>query len=356
LESTHGSSLALLSAAVDHAGEIVIAVDPQGAITVWNHAAATITGVAREEALGRALVGFFAPAHRTVTLRLLQQHALALEMVQLEMRIGRGKYAPFLWRVRRFLDQEGAIAALLLYGTALTLQAEHDLLIDRTMDHALIGLIANGIGHDLRNPLGVALASSQLLMQQGADPAFVRACAERIERALVRAAKHLDRFVGVVRPAIAPVQPLDLRDHLQSMIDVLQQPFAERDMTIASPGSLPPVVMAISPEAAQQITLCLGVIVLRLAARGAEVSFAAAAQGGSVQLELRIAPVERGARTIADTLSSGRLPTSVSSRALDLLICRRALTKRGVRLRCEAAPDLPSQLLVTCDLPANTVL
>ena len=64
-----------------------------------------------------------------------------------------------------------------------------------------LAVMADGLAHEIRNPLAICSSAAQFLLEDGASPEMVRECAERIVHAVRRASFIIESLLRFARPA-----------------------------------------------------------------------------------------------------------------------------------------------------------
>jgi len=86
---------------------------------------------------------------------------------------------------------------------------------------ASLGVLAGGIAHQLRNPLGIISASAQLLQEHPDDPQLQSQCTEKIRAATQRASKVIENLLRFARGESAPMLEMDVQLVLEETFDLL---------------------------------------------------------------------------------------------------------------------------------------
>jgi len=86
---------------------------------------------------------------------------------------------------------------------------------------ASLGVMAGGIAHELKNPLGVISANAQLLLEHPGDHRLLRECAERIHLASRRAAQIIEKLLKFARPPRERMELLDIHAVLEETLTLL---------------------------------------------------------------------------------------------------------------------------------------
>ena len=210
----------------------LVVFDAAERIVRWNRALESFYGVARSEAIGRALGDVF--------------DAPFVEALRAER--GDNPRGSTLFRVPLAGRKEGV--SLLVNATAVPLQVKADdesgvagtiLLIENITDRvrlveqlqlsekmASIGVLAAGVAHEVNTPLTGISSFTQMLLE-GADPADPRtALLEKIERQTFRAAKIVNGLLNLSRSGTSGDEraPVDLNVVIADVFSLLEHQLA----------------------------------------------------------------------------------------------------------------------------------
>ncbi|SFH57019.1 sensor histidine kinase [Planctomicrobium piriforme] len=118
-------------------------------------------------------------------------------------------------------------------------QTEYTFRKQATERLALIGQVAGGIAHELRNPLNVVKTSVfYLLNARNAPPEKVSQHLERIERQVGIANEVITSLTNFARLPVADQQPFNVETHLHDLISATEHP-ENINVIIDCPQSLP---------------------------------------------------------------------------------------------------------------------
>ncbi|HMO57678.1 MAG TPA: hypothetical protein PKC19_09995, partial [Roseiflexaceae bacterium] len=166
----------------------------------------------------------------------------------------------------------------------------------------------------------------------------VRACAQRIERALVRSATLIDRFSRLVQAYEVAREPIDLREALHEVFELLRHQFVDHDLALVIRQPDAPVPLFGSINRIHQVMLALGLIGIKLAARAALVQVALVVDTVP-QIEILIDPPEAHAEQALVFLQTNA-PVLYTHAALPtLMICRTLLVQPATMLRAAQVAD-----------------
>lgn len=143
--------------------EAVVAVDSQRVVVVYNQLAEELFGVQRVRAINLGvdkLMAQVAPDRRPIIEGLLKGSDSVNQ--PLEVTVNGNKRA-FLLDVRRVLDEEGKCLGAIAVVREVTTLREMDQAVQKSARLSMIGELAAGMAHEIRNPLTAVKGFLQLL-------------------------------------------------------------------------------------------------------------------------------------------------------------------------------------------------
>lgn len=157
---------------LENVDRAVIALDRHGQVTLFNPTAQIYTGVSERQAIGHPFSRLFAGQERLLQLvQDAQQKGRSIsdpEQVQLLRPMAR--QLPVSVSVCPLLDQEGSQEGVVLLIRDLTRIRELEDAVKRSDRLAMLGTLAAGLAHEVKNPLGGIKGAAQLLaMELGPD-------------------------------------------------------------------------------------------------------------------------------------------------------------------------------------------
>jgi PAS domain S-box-containing protein len=212
-----------LAGVAECANDLVISTDPQGQIVTWNQAAKTISGLEVEEVKGRSLLSLCAKEQRLLMAEILQSLARgeSVQNIEVNLLTTDEQEVPIAWSCSTMRDDSGEIMGLVTVGRDLTERRRLETQLIQSAKMASLGVMAGGIAHELRNPLGIISASAQLLRERPNDPHLRAECAQKIHAATLRASQIIESLLKFARPGGEGMMMIDLQAVLEETFIML---------------------------------------------------------------------------------------------------------------------------------------
>ena len=191
-----------LASVVESANDLVVSMEPNGHILTWNQAAERVTGFRPTEVTGRNLADLCgaedAPEMRFLLAAVRQGEPIKVR--EFDLQTHQGKRVPVAWACSPMWDNHGQVIALVAVGRDLTERRLLEAQLLQSAKMASLGVMAGGIAHQLRNPLGAASAAAQLLLRETEDRELGRQCAQKIYEGIKRASAIIESLLRFARP------------------------------------------------------------------------------------------------------------------------------------------------------------
>lgn len=202
--------------AVDLASFMLVGLDANGSIRLFNREAERITGLARDEALGRSFVDLlFAETARSTLAaidRELEGRGRGHETLRADLLTRAGKIRKVSLQLARVSDLEPGGVALFVYAYDITDEIAMAERVRQSEKLAAVGTLAAGLAHEIRNPLnGAQLHVTFLersLKKAGVHADDVLEAVRVVDDEIKRLSQLVNEFLDFARP-----RPLDVRPH-----------------------------------------------------------------------------------------------------------------------------------------------
>ncbi|HEU5088824.1 MAG TPA: PAS domain-containing protein [Roseiflexaceae bacterium] len=192
----------------------VVVIAPDGYVIHSNRAVESLLGWQACQIVGRHITALFPvlPPPRSHNEFVLAVSAQQLWAGALSLRCSSGNVREVYVSATPIGERPGGVVASI---SAARLHQQHELLGDTaasTNQHEQRAAAISQFAHDIRNPLTMILASTQLAVTHADDHDYVEECLTRIERAANRLTAVADRLVASIDgsaayPARTPVEP-----------------------------------------------------------------------------------------------------------------------------------------------------
>jgi PAS domain S-box-containing protein len=336
---------------VEHANALVLSVNRECEVVVWNAGLVRATGVRREEAAGQDLLALVREEDRKALARVLERGFAGEAVVAHEARLLRagGGEARVAFNTAPVVGASGEVDDVVAIGQDLTLVRSLQAAAEHADRLAGIGLLVAGVVHELNNPLTAVNMYSDVLVEKlthaGHDPADVEKL-RAIHEAGLRIQRLARDLVAYARPGSARAEAVDLAEVVEEGLRLAKPVLKEhagvvvRDLRPApavegSRASLVQVVVSLVTNAAQAIPDG-GKVTVSLAPRDAEVALTVADDGPGMTAELAARAFEPFFTTRAG-----------EGVGLGLPIVQGIVTRHGGAVGLDTAPGRGTRVTVT---------
>jgi PAS domain S-box-containing protein len=212
-----------LASVVESANELIVSMDPDGRIMTWNQAAERLSGSRAADVAGRNLADLCAHEERAEMAHLLASARLGepSQVREVCLQVTEDHRIPMAWTCSPMLDDQDRVVGLVAVGRDLTERRQLEAQLFQSAKMASLGVMAGGIAHELRNPLGVASAAAQLLLRESEDRDFARICAQKIYDGIKRASGIIESLLRFARPSSNRFDNLEMADVLTDMMALM---------------------------------------------------------------------------------------------------------------------------------------
>lgn len=228
-----------LARVVACANDLVISLDPGGQIVTWNHAAECVCGISAVQAHGRRLVAMCDNDSRLALAHLLAGCAAdprtegVVRHAEASLLTADGLRVPIAWSCSPMRDEAGRVVGIVALGRDLTERRRMEAQLIQSAKMASLGVMAGGVAHELRNPLGIISACAQLLQEANADPVLRDDCTERIYAATRRAAQIIENLLTFAGPQHEQMEVLKLGQVLDAALVLLRHRLLAQQISVS---------------------------------------------------------------------------------------------------------------------------
>jgi PAS domain S-box-containing protein len=324
---------------VEKAWSLVTTFDEAGTILLFNRRCEELTGLTREQAIGRSFHDLFIPDEKRAEVTAL------CEKVRREQHVAlfEGNFASANGgerRVRWHLTTLPSGTGPVMCAMGVDVTGEHALAVRtrRAERLASLGTMAAGLAHEIRNPLNAAhlqlTVVKRRLGRAGVDATGALQAAELVAAEMQRLSGLVDEFLQFARPQPLRLGRVDLGATVKDVVALLQPQAGEAGVELrAAPDG--PVDAEVDDERIRQVLLNL-------------VRNAIEATGGRGHIVLRTRRDDDGASLEVEDDGPG-LPaeapifepfftTKPQGTGLGLSIVHRIVTDHGGKISVESRP------------------
>ena len=225
-----------LASVVESANDIVISMDQMGIINTWNSMAEMLSGFNQREVKGRSLFSFCVAEDQMAMHELLQKLCRGEKSsasIELNLITKEQHEVPVAWSLSAMRDDVGKVIGLVAIGRDLTERRRMEAQLIQSAKMAALGVMAGGIAHEIRNPLGICAVTAQLLQEHLDDPQLLREGTEKIYVAVRRASNIIENLLKFVRPSSdGHMVPLNINHILDDTLTLMASETVSRQIKV----------------------------------------------------------------------------------------------------------------------------
>ena len=234
-----------LASVVECANDLVVSLDPEARILTWNQAAERVSGLGAEQARGQSLLSLCVEEHRAVMSAMLQRltRGERVQSTEVDLLRSDGQQVPIAWSCSSMRDDAATLVGIVAVGRDLTERRHLEAQLFHSAKMASLGVMAGGIAHEVRNPLGIISAAAQLLLERPDDAQLRSECVDKIYAATQRASLIIESLMRFARPQKGPMQQVDLGATLEDTLQLMGNQLTVQSVVLAREieGDLPKV-------------------------------------------------------------------------------------------------------------------
>jgi PAS domain S-box-containing protein len=218
---------------VEDANMLVVELDPEGRIRLFNRAAEALTGYRAEEVAGKDCIALLVPERERARVagefrRILEGKDAEGLPVTILTRSGEERIVS--WNGRALHDATGRLRGLVGLCADITerrrMEAERHRLqtaLARAQKMEALGSLAGGVAHEFNNVLGPIMGyTSLLLARMGRNDPFLD-MVEKIHRSARRAGELTEQLLGFARGGQHEIAPVSLNEIVRRVLSVVSR-------------------------------------------------------------------------------------------------------------------------------------
>lgn len=246
-----------LASVAESIADILVSMDSKGNIRTWNSAAEQISGLKEGEVRGQRLTSFISSQFQQKMDEVLKKAAKGQSVRDIQMNLlSRDESeVPISWSCSAMRDGNGAITGLVGVGRDLTERKQLEAQLIQSAKMASLGVMAGGIAHEIRNPLGICSSAAQLLMERRRDPQVHEECAEKIFTNLNRASKIIENLLRFARPPGDQMGVVNIVETLEETLALFANQFKVQRVKVRTEWEKPLSIAQGNKNLLQQVFL-----------------------------------------------------------------------------------------------------
>ncbi len=213
--------------------DAVIALDMQGQIKLFNPAAQDYTGLSEKQSLGRIFFDRF--SHQEVlcylTRTALTEGRSISDHEAVILRMPRTRPRPVSVTVSPIFTTDGVQQGVVLILRDLTQVRTLEEAIRRADRLSMIGTMAAGLAHEIKNPLGGIKGAAQLLQMELSDSQELQEYTQLMIRETERVNRIIEELMDLSRPRKTECNEVNISQILDEIVMLQKQAVAERGIS-----------------------------------------------------------------------------------------------------------------------------
>lgn len=214
-----------LASIVESANDIVTSLDPHGMIMTWNNAAGRISGYIERELVGRPLATICVDKQKPMLISIFEglSTGKTVKHIELGLQTKAGKIIPISWSFALMRDDAHAVVGIVGVGQDLAERRELEAQLFHSAKLASLGIMAGGIAHEIRNPLGSSSAAAQILLEYTDNENLRKECAKRIYVGIERASRIIEELLKFARPSEGRFESININDAIMETFTLIEK-------------------------------------------------------------------------------------------------------------------------------------
>ena len=222
----------------------VITLDPEGKIVFFNEAAEALTEISSSRAAQRSMDQLFKREPWLIDLvKKSQPPRQESARGEGDFLTRWGRKTPVSLTASPLQDRQGKYLGTILLFRDIKYRQELEEDLKRADRLAMMGTLAAGLAHEIRNPLGGIKGAAQLLRRSIDGNSALQQYTDIMVREVDRVNQLIEQLLDLSRPAKLKLAPLNIHKVLEEVLLVESQTLGEKAIAIkkAFDPSLPPI-------------------------------------------------------------------------------------------------------------------
>ncbi len=214
-----------LASVVESANDIVTSLDPKGMILTWNNAAERISGYIERELVGKPLTTIFVDEQKATLVSIIEglSKGKMVKHIELGLKTKTGKIIPVSWSFALMRDDAQMVVGIVGVGQDLSERRELEAQLFHSAKLASLGVMAGGIAHEIRNPLGISSAAAQLLLEYPENESLRKECAQKIYSGIRRASQIIEELLKFSHPSKGQFELTNINDAVVETLNLIEK-------------------------------------------------------------------------------------------------------------------------------------
>ncbi|HYX90517.1 MAG TPA: ATP-binding protein [Myxococcaceae bacterium] len=242
---------------LEHANALILVVNREGRVVVFNRLLARLTGYRRDEVLGRELLELVPEGERMRMMRVMTSALRGEAVSSFETRmLGHGgREVRVSFATSSVATADGEVEGVIAIGQDLTVVRELERRVIHAEKLATLGQIAASVVHEINNPMtAVATYAHAMLARRVGQPAADPGDEEKLRKILQNAERILNftrDLVSYARPAQDRPEVVDLQPLLESAIGFCDHILQKHGITVERQYGAVPRIAAVKGNLVQ---------------------------------------------------------------------------------------------------------
>ena len=244
---------------LEHANALIVVVNRERKVVVFNKAMVQLTGLAKSAVLGQDILAFVPESERLKVMRVMSSSLKGDSVSSFETLVeaSGGKEIRVAFSTSSVLTQTGEVEGVIAIGQDLTRMKELEHRVVQAEKLTSLGQLAASVVHEINNPMtAVSTYAEALLMRAQGQPKSDPADVEKFKK-IVDNSERVLRFtrdlVSYARPAQDKATLVDLNGAVDQAIGFCEHVLSKHGVTLARDFGAVPGFMAVKQNLVQVV-------------------------------------------------------------------------------------------------------